>query len=70
MNYLTGDRSHHNFIKRISFVHIDDIIDAHIFLYENPAAKGRYIGSAYDASITEVAEILKKIYPKIKLPEK
>eukprot|EP00250_Pteridium_aquilinum_P013714 c21525_g1_i1 orf=255-1298(+) len=69
ISLVTGDTSHHKFIRRISYVHIDDIIDAHIFLYETPAAKGRYLGTCTDASITENANLLKKLFPKIKLPE-
>nr|QFQ61499.1 dihydroflavonol 4-reductase [Dryopteris erythrosora] len=69
ISLVTGDISHHKFIRRISYVHIDDIIDAHIFLYETPAAQGRYNGSCADASITEIAELLKKLFPKIKLPD-
>lgn len=69
ISLVTGDKSHHKFIRRISFVHIEDIIAAHIFLYENPAAKGRYLGSAFDASITETAQIIAKLYPDVKLPD-
>ncbi|KAI5081564.1 hypothetical protein GOP47_0001307 [Adiantum capillus-veneris] len=69
LSLVTGDKFHHKFIRRISYVHIDDIIDAHIFLYETPEAEGRFIGSSVDASITEVAELVKKLFPKIQLPD-
>jgi len=45
-------------------VHVDDLSNAHIFLMENPAAQGRYICSAVNISIPQLAHYLSKRYPQ------
>ncbi|KAI5666151.1 hypothetical protein M9H77_16004 [Catharanthus roseus] len=48
----------------IPFVHIDDVVRAHIFLFENPRAKGRYICSATEITMENLAEFLAARYPQ------
>ncbi|KAF8414062.1 hypothetical protein HHK36_002061 [Tetracentron sinense] len=47
----------------ISLVHIEDICNAHIFLMEQAAAKGRYICSANSCVMSELANHLALEYP-------
>lgn len=62
---VTGDSNVFPFLRRQSYVDVDDVAMAHIFVYENPAAQGRYICSAKDAFIDEVAEILRRRHPEL-----
>lgn len=55
-------------MKQGHFVHTDDLCESHIFLFEHPEAKGRYICSSHDASILEVANLLRKKYPEYDIP--
>ncbi|RAL41697.1 unnamed protein product [Cuscuta campestris] len=47
----------------IALVHVEDICSAHIFLMENDKAKGRYLCSAHNCSISELMDHLSKEYP-------
>ncbi|KAJ0974823.1 hypothetical protein J5N97_016788 [Dioscorea zingiberensis] len=51
----------------ISMVHLKDIVRAHIFLAENPSASGRYICTAVNTSLAEIASFLTKQYPQYKV---
>ncbi|KAL0921474.1 hypothetical protein M5K25_008550 [Dendrobium thyrsiflorum] len=55
---------------QVQFVHLDDLCDAHIFLFEHPKANGRYICSSYDSTIYDLAEMLKNRYPTYDIPQK
>ncbi|KAH7651113.1 bifunctional dihydroflavonol 4-reductase/flavanone 4-reductase protein [Dioscorea alata] len=55
-------------LNPIQFVHLDDLCRAHVFLFEHPEAKGRYICSSHDITITELADLLRKKYPEYKIP--
>ncbi|WMV49460.1 hypothetical protein MTR67_042845 [Solanum verrucosum] len=48
----------------VPFVHVDDVTNAHIFLFENPNAKGRYICSAVEITREKLAEFLLTRYPE------
>ncbi|OAY63713.1 Dihydroflavonol-4-reductase [Ananas comosus] len=48
----------------------DDLCDAHIFLFEHPDATGRYICSSHDATIYDLAKMLRARYPEYDVPEK
>ena len=50
------------------FVHTDDVARAHIFLFEYPEAKGRYICSAVEVTIDKLAECLSARYPEYPIP--
>lgn len=52
----------------ISLVHVDDLCKAHIFLMENLATEGRYICSAIDISVPQLALYLSKRYPQYNVP--
>ncbi|KAK6918519.1 hypothetical protein RJ641_016941 [Dillenia turbinata] len=49
-------------------VHVDDVASAFIFLFENPAAIGRYICSSNEMLIHEMAEFLSAKYPEYQIP--
>lgn len=49
-------------------MHLDDLCNAHIYLYEHPDAKGRYICSSHAATIVEVAKLLRGKYPEFNVP--
>ncbi|KAK4781552.1 hypothetical protein SAY86_015654 [Trapa natans] len=65
---ITGNKAHYSIIRQGQFVHLDDLVMSHIFLYENPAAKGRYICSSHAENITGIAKLLKKKYPEYDIP--
>ncbi|PON54943.1 NAD(P)-binding domain containing protein [Parasponia andersonii] len=70
LSLITGNESHYFIIKQGQFVHLDDLCNAHIFLYEHPKAEGRYIASSHDATIYELANLLKEKYPEYNIPTK
>ncbi|XP_074368056.1 bifunctional dihydroflavonol 4-reductase/flavanone 4-reductase-like [Apium graveolens] len=52
----------------LSAVHVDDVCNAHIFLFEHPLAKGRYICSSHIINIFETAHSLRLKYPDMDIP--
>ncbi|XP_062022928.1 bifunctional dihydroflavonol 4-reductase/flavanone 4-reductase [Rosa rugosa] len=65
---LTGNESHYSIIKQGQFIHLDDLCQSHIYLYEHPKAEGRYICSSHDATIHEIAKLLREKYPEYNVP--
>ncbi|KAK6920268.1 NAD-dependent epimerase/dehydratase [Dillenia turbinata] len=65
---IFGKTDHYEDLVRTHMVHIDDVVNAHIFLLENPIAKGRYICSSHQQSIYEMSEFLSTRYPEYSLP--
>ncbi|KAL9449145.1 hypothetical protein AB3S75_011138 [Citrus x aurantiifolia] len=61
---ITRNEAHYPIIKQGQFVHLDDLCSAHIFLFEHPNAKGRYICSSHPATILELAKFLREKYPE------
>ncbi|KAL8148576.1 dihydroflavonol 4-reductase-like isoform X2 [Apium graveolens] len=49
-------------------VHVDDVCNAHIYLFEHPLAKGRYICSSHIVNIFEIAHSLSLKYPDRSIP--
>ncbi|CAE5962484.1 unnamed protein product [Arabidopsis arenosa] len=71
MSLITGKEMHVTGLKEmqklsgsISFVHVDDLARAHLFLAEKETASGRYICCAYNTSVPEIADLLIQRYPK------
>lgn len=54
----------------IGFVHIDDVVTAHILAMESPSASGRLICSADVAHWKEIVEMLKNKYPIYPIADK
>ncbi|KAJ9166064.1 hypothetical protein P3X46_020863 [Hevea brasiliensis] len=67
---ITGTESHYHIIKQGQFIHLDDLCLAHIYLFENPKAQGRYICSSDEATIYELAKLLSEKYPEYNVPSK
>ncbi|XP_052197793.1 dihydroflavonol 4-reductase-like [Diospyros lotus] len=63
-----GNEGHLSIIKQGQFVHIDDLCEAHIFLYEHPEAEGRYICSSHEATIYDLAEMMRVNWPEYNVP--
>ncbi|KAL8091845.1 vestitone reductase-like isoform X2 [Apium graveolens] len=62
MSVIFGDELPFEFPACIPFVHTDDVASAHIFLLENPSARGRYICSAVDVTLDELNRFLSERY--------
>lgn len=67
---MLGTESHYTILESIQFVHLDDLCESHIFLFERPEAKGRYICSSHDINIYDLAKMLKNRYPEYNIPQK
>ncbi|CAL4975125.1 unnamed protein product [Urochloa decumbens] len=67
---VTGNEAHYSILKQVQFVHLDDLCDAEIFLFEHPAAAGRYVCSSHDATIHGLAAMLRERYPEYAVPER
>ncbi|XP_022862655.1 vestitone reductase [Olea europaea var. sylvestris] len=65
---IFGNEDHYKYLVDTSFVHVDDVARAHIFLFEYPNAKGRYICSALDVTIDKLSEFLSARYPEYQIP--
>ncbi|KFK40663.1 hypothetical protein AALP_AA2G025700 [Arabis alpina] len=71
MSLITGKEMHLIGLKEmqklsgsISFVHVDDLARAHLFLAEKETASGRYICCAYNTCVPKIADFLRQRYPK------
>nr|UUY86287.1 dihydroflavonol 4-reductase 3 [Aglaonema commutatum] len=65
---ITRNEPHYSILNPVQFVHLDDLCNAHIFLFELPEAKGRYICSSHDVTITSLAKMLRERYPEFDVP--
>uniref|UniRef100_F6H062 NAD-dependent epimerase/dehydratase domain-containing protein n=1 Tax=Vitis vinifera TaxID=29760 RepID=F6H062_VITVI len=67
---LTGDERSYVLLTRGQAVHVEDLCNAHIYLFEHPEARGRYICSSHCFEITELARSLSNKYPEYNIPAK
>ncbi|XP_057423401.1 dihydroflavonol 4-reductase-like [Lotus japonicus] len=67
---ITGNEAHYMIMKQSQFVHVDDLCLAHIFLFEHPESEGRYMCSACDANIHDIAKLINTKYPEYNVPTK
>ncbi|KAK9284769.1 hypothetical protein L1049_023946 [Liquidambar formosana] len=67
---ITGNEAHYSIVKQCQYVHLDDLCDAHIYLSEHPEAEGRYICSSDDATIYDIAKLIREKYPEYNVPTK
>lgn len=67
---ITRNEAHYSIIKQGQFVHLDDLCIAHIFLFEHPEAKGRYICSSHDDTIINMTKMLREKFPEYNVPTK
>nr|UJP17040.1 dihydvroflavonol-4-reductase DFR [Chrysanthemum x morifolium] len=69
LSLITAE-SHYSIIKQCQYVHLDDLCESHIYLYEQPKAEGRYICSSHDATIHQLAKMIKEKWPEYQVPAK
>lgn len=67
---LTRNEPHYVILRQVHLVHLDDLCMSHIFLYEHPEAKGRYISSSDETTIVQLAKMLAEKYPEYNIPTK
>ncbi|OVA13166.1 NAD-dependent epimerase/dehydratase [Macleaya cordata] len=74
MSLLTGNNELVNAMKgmqmlsgSISITHVEDVVNAHIFLAEKESASGRYICCNINSSLPELAKFLNHGYPQYKV---
>ncbi|KAJ8749020.1 hypothetical protein K2173_013463 [Erythroxylum novogranatense] len=65
---LWGEKEQLASLLNMSMVHADDVARAHIFLFEHPEAKGRYICSSHFMTNQELAKFLSAKYPEYPIP--
>uniref|UniRef100_A0A0D9V3A2 Flavanone 4-reductase n=1 Tax=Leersia perrieri TaxID=77586 RepID=A0A0D9V3A2_9ORYZ len=65
---LTGNEAHYSILKQVQLVHLDDLCDAEIFLFESPDASGRYVCSSHDVTIHSLARMLGEMFPEYGVP--
>ena len=54
--------------RSVSWVDVLDVAEAHVLVYETPAATGRYVCEAYNSTWAETATVLSKLAPDALLP--
>ncbi|KAK9285802.1 hypothetical protein L1049_025003 [Liquidambar formosana] len=67
---ITGNEAHYSILKQCQYVHLDDLCNAHIYLFEHPKAEGRYICSSHNATIYDVSKMIREKYPQYNVPTK
>lgn len=70
LHKFAGNEAHYSIIKQGQFVHLDDLCEAHIFLFEHMEVEGRYLCSAYEANIHDIAKLINTKYPEYNIPTK
>ncbi|KAE7997059.1 hypothetical protein FH972_001726 [Carpinus fangiana] len=65
---VLGDKDQYSFLLNASLVHVDDLARAHIFLFECPTVKGRYICSSDIVTIEQMSQFLSARYPEFQIP--
>ncbi|KAL5709403.1 hypothetical protein ACHQM5_020099 [Ranunculus cassubicifolius] len=68
LNLINGSETYPN--QTFGWVDVRDVASAHIYAFEIPSAKGRYLLVDDVAHYSDVVKILGKLYPHIKLPKK
>ncbi|CAN6704174.1 unnamed protein product [Malus baccata var. baccata] len=68
LSMILGNQDHYKHLMRQNMVHVDDLVSAHIFLFENPNAKRRYICSSNQITIDEMSQFLSAKYPGFRIP--
>ncbi|KAG9445402.1 hypothetical protein H6P81_016742 [Aristolochia fimbriata] len=66
---IRGDKEQMEVLKMSNVVHVDDVAAAHVYLFERPEAKGRYICSTENPTLFELATLLSGKYPEYPMPE-
>lgn len=64
----TGADTYPNTVYR--WVHVKDVVAAHVLAYEKPEANGKYYIMERCARSYDLVQILRKLYPHMEFPEK
>ncbi|GFZ10343.1 dihydroflavonol 4-reductase [Actinidia rufa] len=67
---ITKNRAFYTMLAQSHAVNVDDVCNAHIYLFEHPQAAGRYICSSHSFTIYDVANSLSKKYPEYDIQTK
>ncbi|KAK6164133.1 hypothetical protein DH2020_000997 [Rehmannia glutinosa] len=68
LSLINGSETYQN--TAYGWVHVKDVVDAHILAYEKPEANGRYYIVERCARPYDLVQILRELYPNLKLPER
>ncbi|PKU87591.1 tetraketide alpha-pyrone reductase 1 [Dendrobium catenatum] len=68
LGFLRGETKEFSLYGRMGYVHIDDVARCHIIVYEDLAAKGRYICSSVVLDNNELGALVAKRYPWLPIP--
>ncbi|KAK4492376.1 hypothetical protein RD792_003181 [Penstemon davidsonii] len=68
LNLIKGAETYPN--ATFGWVNVKDVALAHILAFENPSANGRYCMVESVAHYSDVVNILRELYPTLRLPEK
>ncbi|CAA0815346.1 NAD(P)-binding Rossmann-fold superfamily protein [Striga hermonthica] len=68
LNLINGADTYPN--TTFGWVNVKDVALAHILAFENPSANGRYCLVETVAHMSEIVNILRGLYPSLKLPDK
>ncbi|KAI5078359.1 hypothetical protein GOP47_0006030 [Adiantum capillus-veneris] len=69
LGLLKGESKSFAYHGRMGYVHIDDVATAHILLFEQPSARGRYLCSSIVLESSELAKRLAVRYPELNIPQ-
>ncbi|KAA8537594.1 hypothetical protein F0562_027202 [Nyssa sinensis] len=67
---ITRNEALYPMLIRSCAVHLDDLCNAHIYLFEHSQAKGRYVCSSHCFTIFGLSESLSQKYPEYNIPTK
>nr|AFG26325.1 cinnamoyl-CoA reductase [Cinnamomum osmophloeum] len=69
LKYLTGSaKTYANSVQ--AYVHVKDVAMAHILVFENPSASGRFLCAESVLHRGDVVQILSKLFPEYPIPTK
>ncbi|XP_047308982.1 phenylacetaldehyde reductase-like [Impatiens glandulifera] len=68
LNLINNSETYPN--ASFGFVHVNDVVNAHVRAFEIPSANGRYCLTESVFHYSEIVNILSRLYPKLKLPNK
>ncbi|KAF9617848.1 hypothetical protein IFM89_039030 [Coptis chinensis] len=68
LSLYMGNRDGYKYLTRAQFVHIDDVVSGHLYLFESPNAKGRYICSSVNTTFDQLVKFHSDRYPEIEMP--
>ncbi|MCO5588393.1 hypothetical protein L7F22_042348 [Adiantum nelumboides] len=69
LGLLKGESKNFAYHGRMGYIHIDDVATAHILLFGQPSARGRYLCSSIVLESMELAKRLTVRYPQLNIPK-